>query len=445
MTMNIKSLQNLVSVEHIDEGRKAGSIKQSLWRHLLPVLLLPLIIGVSWSTVAAQTRAYVTNINTNTVSVINTEMNTEITTVPVGSRPIALAVTPDGTQVYVANQNSGSVSVINTATNNVTTIAVGIGPSGVAINGTLVYVTNQGSDTVSVIDTTNNTVIATIPVGVAPFGVAVSRDGTRVYVTNLVSNSVSVIDTATNNVTTIPVGIRPFALAISPDGTRAYVANSGSDNVSVINTTDNTVIATIPVGDDPIAVAISPDGRRVYVANQSSHSVSVINTANNTVITVPVGFFPSGLAVSPDGTRLFVTNQGSGNVSVINTVTNTVIATIFTSGSCPFGIVITTPPGTGGGTTAASVSVSGRVITPQGRGIRNVVITMTDSQGNSRTATTTSFGYYRFEEVAAGETFIFAARGKRFTFEQNSQVHSIMENTNNINFVADEQTLISVN
>ena len=70
---------------------------------------------------------------------------------------------------------------------------------------------------------------------------------------------------------------------------------------------------------------------------------------------------------------------------------------------------------------------------------------MTDLQGNTRTATTTSFGYYRFEEVASGETYIFTARGKRFAFEQNSQVHSIMEDTNNINFVASERTVFSVN
>jgi len=95
--------------------------------------------------------------------------------------------------------------------------------------------------------------------------------------------------------------------------------------------------------------------------------------------------------------------------------------------------------------TVASVSVSGRVITQSGRGIRNVVVTMTDMQGNVRTATTGSFGYYRFEEVAAGETYIFTARGKRFSFEQNTQVHSIMEETNDINFVASNQSVLRAN
>ncbi|MCA1637887.1 MAG: carboxypeptidase regulatory-like domain-containing protein [Acidobacteria bacterium] len=89
--------------------------------------------------------------------------------------------------------------------------------------------------------------------------------------------------------------------------------------------------------------------------------------------------------------------------------------------------------------TAASVTVGGRVMTTSDRGIRNVVVTMTDSQGNTRTTKTTSFGYYRFTDVAAGETYIFTARAKRFAFANNTQVHSIMEDINNINFVVNDE------
>ncbi len=87
-------------------------------------------------------------------------------------------------------------------------------------------------------------------------------------------------------------------------------------------------------------------------------------------------------------------------------------------------------------TTAASVTVGGRVTAANGRGIRNVVVTMTDESGNVRTATTTSFGYYRFADVPAGANYIFSVQGKRFAFRNNTQVQSIVEDTDDINFVA---------
>ena len=87
------------------------------------------------------------------------------------------------------------------------------------------------------------------------------------------------------------------------------------------------------------------------------------------------------------------------------------------------------------GTTAASVSISGRVMTENGRGIRNVWITLTDSSGNVRTATTTAFGYYRFADVAAGETYIITAFGKLYTFSQPSQVLNTNGDLTDINFI----------
>jgi YVTN family beta-propeller protein len=82
-----------------------------------------------------------------------------------------LRVNPDGKHVYVTNQNSNNVSVIDTATNMVaTTISVGNFPRGVTVapDGKRAYVANSGSASVSVIDTSTNTVVATIPVEISP-------------------------------------------------------------------------------------------------------------------------------------------------------------------------------------------------------------------------------------------------------------------------------------
>lgn len=437
MNTNIKSIRNCVIVKRVEKVKQVRGFNQSAWKHLLPVLLILLLTGMSWSTTAAQTRAYVTNFFSDTVSVINTTNNTLVTTIPVGSHPIAVATTPDAARVYVANQNSANVSVINTATNAViATVAVGIGPSGVAItpNGTRAYVTNQGSDTVSIINTATNTVVTTVPVGVAPFAVVISPNGTRAYVTNRLSNSVTVINTADNTIiTTIAVGVDPFAVATSPDGTRAYVANTYSNTVSVIDTSNNTVIATITVGSAPIAIAVADtpnNGTRVYVVNQSSHNVTVINAATNAVITtVAVGFYPSGVAITSDGASAYVTNQGSGTVSEIDTTTNAVTGTVSTNGVCPFGIAIPPDPLV---PTAAPVTVGGRVMWDLGKGIFRARLNLTDDEGNTRTTFTNPFGYYRFEGVEVGKTYILTVSSKNHQFAP--QILTINEEIVNLNF-----------
>jgi len=62
--------------------------------HTLIFVLLFACFGAG--TTLAQTRAYVTNSNSNTVSIINTQTRLVTATIPVGPGPIALTVTPNG-------------------------------------------------------------------------------------------------------------------------------------------------------------------------------------------------------------------------------------------------------------------------------------------------------------------------------------------------------------
>ncbi len=78
---------------------------------------------------------------------------------------------------------------------------------------------------------------------------------------NRSDDDVSVINLATNKKIgpDIPVGIGPWGIAITPDGARAYVVNNHDDDLSVINLATNKKIGLdIPVGASPIAIAINP-------------------------------------------------------------------------------------------------------------------------------------------------------------------------------------------
>lgn len=66
--------------------------------------------------------------------------------------------------------------------------------------------------------------------------------------------------------------------------------------------------------------------------------------------------------------------------------------------------------------TRAQVSVSGRVTTPSGLGLRNAVVNLIDVQGERRTATTSSFGIYQFDNVPTGQTYTISVASKRYRF-----------------------------
>jgi YVTN family beta-propeller protein len=160
---------------------------------------------------------------------------------------LALMVKPLAAEpfAYVTNQNSNTVSVIDTATTPpsvVTTVTVGGAPTGIAFtpDRTRAYVTNARANTVTVLDTTKNppSIITNIAVGNFPAGITVTPDGKHAYVANQLSNTVSVIDTATNKVegSPIAVGTFPLGVAVAPDGKRVYVTNffTQSGGISVI-------------------------------------------------------------------------------------------------------------------------------------------------------------------------------------------------------------------
>lgn len=68
------------------------------------------------------------------------------------------------------------------------------------------------------------------------------------------------------------------------------------------------------------------------------------------------------------------------------------------------------------GATAAGVTVAGRIFSSKAQPLSGAVISLTDGDGNVLTTRSNSFGYYRFEEVGAGQTYILEVRARRYSF-----------------------------
>lgn len=88
--------------------------------------------------------------------------------------------------------------------------------------------------------------------------------------------------------------------------------------------------------------------------------------------------------------------------------------------------------------TSAPVYLGGRVLTADGRGIRNArVVVSGNSLSEQRLAVTSAFGYYGFDGLEAGETYVVTVNSKRFTFTMPSRVVSLRDDLHNADFVAD--------
>lgn len=89
--------------------------------------------------------------------------------------------------------------------------------------------------------------------------------------------------------------------------------------------------------------------------------------------------------------------------------------------------------------TAANAAVGGRVTTANGNGIRNAHVTLIAPSGSQQNAITGAFGYFLFEDIPVGETYIVAVFSKRFTFNQPTQVRAVLEDISDVNFIAEDQ------
>jgi YVTN family beta-propeller protein len=266
---------------------------------------------------AANSKIYVVNQGTNTVTVISTTDNTVIKTIPVGMNPIWAVMSANGVDVFVVNQgdgtsitNPGSVSVIDTTLDAVipctpgpacdqTThaISVGFNPATSQPNFAFydpnrqrLYVSNTGEQTVSVIRADGLDLgaspqvvpglLANIQVSGAPVSVAALNDGSKAYAalgnckagtnhTNLVlptpttgnlptctGSQVSVIDAVGLRETDrLTVGAGVVSVDVSGDALHAYAVAATAGTVADIRVATNSVLLTFPAPQQNLSCA----------------------------------------------------------------------------------------------------------------------------------------------------------------------------------------------
>jgi YVTN family beta-propeller protein len=328
-----------------------------------------LLLGLCALPLAAHAgRAYVSNEDEHTVTVIDTHTNAPIATIQVGKRPRGIELSHDGSRLYVAlsglpkcppsvpdeecaklerDLKADGIAAVDVKTLQVVKVyQAGSDPEQFDItpDGRLI-VANEDSASATVLDLRTGDITARVPVGREPEGVRVAPGGAWVLVTNESDNSISIIDPKSLKVVrTVPVGKRPRDIAFTPDGRTAYVSGEFDGSLYRIRVPQGDPVERVMQFDKdarPMSVRFDARRQRVYVSTGRGGKIAVVDVSATPkmIAEVPVGTRPWGMALSADGTRLYTANGPSNDVSVVDTGTLKVIRKI-PVGKSPWGVAL---------------------------------------------------------------------------------------------------------
>ncbi len=229
--------------------------------------------------------------------------------------------------------------------------AKNVNPLGIALaaGGKKALVALSVDNSLAVVDLVTGKVDSKVPVGIAPYGVTLSRDGQTAYVSNFggrppgesdhtetsagslvtvdgrsvaMGGTLSIVSLAgtPTQIAQIDVGLHPSEVLLSADGQKLFVANVGGDSVSVVDTKSRQVAATISTKPDPAlpwgtltdGLALSPDGLTLYTANAGVNAIGCVDLTKPTFPTrfIPAGWYPGALRAQ--GNELFIANVRNG-------------------------------------------------------------------------------------------------------------------------------------
>jgi CSLREA domain-containing protein len=276
---------------------------------------------------------------------------------------------------------SGSVvRIMNSTINNNSSYA----SFGATIHASVIYITNT---TIA-----NNSYI---PPGEAGFG-ALSINGTLYMRNSTVANNRapnsttgsglfcggSSICNLGNNIFSDNLATNGNDLFVSPGG---EIQSVGGNLVENLTGFDNSEFDQIndDLGVDPMLGALADNGGNVTTLALGGGSPAANRGVNAN-------------AIDPFSSAPLTTDaRGSGFTRMVGTVDKGAYERLAPS--------------------AASVSVSGRVIAGKG-GVPNAVVTITNMNGHSQSVRTTPFGAYRFDGLHAGQNYIVTVSAKQFQF-----------------------------
>jgi len=233
---------------------------------------------------------------------------------------------------------------------------------------------------------------------------AFTNNGSRVLVTNRMTDNVTVYDwTSMAVIANIPVGDYPAGIAVNDSF--AVVPCVFSDAIYVIRLSDLTIdtVLTVPSGQQPMSVRFGPSGNRIYVACDISNTCEIFDLGTMTHVRT-ITDFPFGIFTftwnSENGRNSFKTTNyvitPGDSFLVVSGYSDTLFYINTATGNRDYQILITDCPTVGlSGDLTRTIALSG---------VNPAVIYRIDNASHAITGTVTVTGYtLSFYDVAVNQ------------------------------------------
>ena len=276
----------------------------------MKIFLVTMLVALKATAFCATQHAYVTELGSNSVSIIDVDRNT-VQKIFGFSSPHTIRVTFDGTAAYVGDNDNG-IYKINCWDNTVTKVATLSGhPISFCIvpDASYLYCATH-NDTVAIVDLNTHTLVTEIACLNGPQDIRCTLDGKFVYVTNKGNGTISVIDTNTQMLVKTIEGFKfPVGITFDLNGNFAYISDSHDNLVYVISMSDHTIVDKILGFSKPSYIAMDPDKNTAYISNTGNDTISVLRLSDHFITnTVPVPR-PTAISVTLDGLYLYVASS----------------------------------------------------------------------------------------------------------------------------------------
>ncbi len=230
-------------------------------------------------------RLYVSCATTNSVTVLDCDTDSVLTHISVGAYPESMYVNTLRRKLYVMNWDDATVSVINMLTNQVV--------STISVRGEHGYYSRSvdkfyfgAEEQCVVIDGQSNAVVARISL---PNGANYVESTTGnesaglVYLAASGSDGGHVITISAHGdsvLASVPVGDMPRGLAYCAGNDRLYGLTCSPDSLVVLPGDGARVLKKLPMGGYPCVTSLVPRHKRVYVGHSNTRYVYVVRDSS---------------------------------------------------------------------------------------------------------------------------------------------------------------------